>query len=630
MRIQFVVLAMTLATSVNAEEASPSSSTGYALPEIVVTAKKLTGSSNLAREIDTETIEAWNAHTAAEVLVQTPGVNVQYGGSSGDARIWMRGFRDRDILVLFDGIPIASAFEGNIDLNEISMEAVTNVRVTKGAPSVIYGPNGMAGVIDIVPVPSRWRDSFKVTAEAGSNDTQRMNAGYTGRTERLQYRLSGSFDHRDSFDLSDDFHPNINQMDRTRTNADYHRETVFGYVNAESEYLGNTSVLYSQSYNDRGLAPEVGTADADFERLTQSNRRTIGVSNQFEHIPLSVRFFHNSYDSELSIYTDNTYAQIDEIENAKEDSYGANVYSSISAGPRHTFVLGGTALDEKFESDGTFDDFDHASLRTYSLAAEDHISIGSIALIAGGVYSRFEPSEDSRSIDVLTPQLIMNWRLNDRVTLHASAAQRTRFPKLRELYQRRRGNPELDEQTAENYQLGMVFNHSAGWVSDFTLFHSDVHDLIERPDRRSSYQNLEKVEFEGVEVATGGWLNERLYGRLAYTLLDATERTPSGHERQLRSRAKHTVYGELRFDLGFDTQLSMNGIYSDGLHDLDPDEVHVELPSSFVVQVKANKQIGNNLETYVSIANATDDDYQHRLGYPRPGREIRVGITLQM
>ena len=57
----------------------------YALPEIVVTAKDLRGSLNSERKVGVENIQAWNAHTVAEVLVQTPGVNVQYGGSSGDA-----------------------------------------------------------------------------------------------------------------------------------------------------------------------------------------------------------------------------------------------------------------------------------------------------------------------------------------------------------------------------------------------------------------------------------------------------------------------------------------------------------------------------------------------------------------
>lgn len=632
MRFPIPGLVITLAsvTSAAAEVDSKSGLDTYALPEIVVTAKSLQGSSNLGREVDVESIEVWNAHTAAEVLVQTPGVNVQYGGSSGDARIWMRGFRDRDILVLFDGIPIATAFEGNIDLNEISMEAITNVRVTKGAPSVIYGPNGMGGVVDIVPAPNSWDDSLSLSVEGGADDAQRINGGYAGRTEKLQYRVSGSYDHRDSFRLADDFQRDVNQTGSTRTNADFRRETFFGHLSADNAILGNTSIFYNISNNERGLAPEVGEVDADFERLTQSDRKTIGISNQFESIPLSIKLFHNHYDSELSVYTDNTYEEIDEIEDAEENSYGAMAYSSLSAGNTHTFVVSAMALDEEFESEGTLDGFDDASLETFSLAVEDHISVGRTSVVAGGVYSRFEQSENDRSIEVFTPQATFDWRVTDALALHASVAQRTRFPKLRELYQRRRGNPSLKEQTAENYQLGLAFSHGASWLTDLTLFHSDVHDLIERPDRTSSYQNLPDVEFEGIEVASGGWLSERVYGRLAYTFLDATERTASGHERQLRSRAKHTVYGEVRIDLGYGTRLSMNGIFSDGLHDLDSDQMHVELPSAFVMQAKLSKQIGKYFQSYISIANATDTDYEHRLGYPRPGRDVRVGFAVRI
>ena len=83
----------------------------------------------------------------------------------------MRGFRDRDVLILFDGIPIASALEGKIDLNEISTEAVTEIRVIKSAPSVIYGPNGMGGVVDVVP------DSSPILGPAGPKGLY-LNCGW--------------------------------------------------------------------------------------------------------------------------------------------------------------------------------------------------------------------------------------------------------------------------------------------------------------------------------------------------------------------------------------------------------------------------------------------------------------------
>ena len=192
------------------------------------------------------------------------------------------------------------------------------------------------------------------------------------------------------------------------------------------------------------------------------------------------------------------------------------------------------------------------------------------------------------------------------------------------------GETQISSNRRQNYQLGAVYDHNAQWSTDVTLFHSKVDDLIERPDRRSSYQNLSEVEFEGVELATSVWLHDKYSGRLAYTYLDAAESSPDGGVRQLRSRAKHSVYGELQIDMAYDLQLSLNATYSDGLYDLDGDENHVKLASYFLLHVKLMKQFSNNLGAYLSFSNLMDEDYVHRLGYPRPGREARLGVTLKL
>ena len=68
---------------------------------------------------------------------------------------------------------------------------------------------------------------------------------------------------------------------------------------------------------------------------------------------------------------------------------------------------------------------------------------------------------------------------------------------MRELYRRRYGNPELDPQTANNYEAGLTWSPMSHVQADFTIYHSDVDDLIERPDRRAPYTNLDRVTFKG-------------------------------------------------------------------------------------------------------------------------------------
>jgi iron complex outermembrane receptor protein len=598
----------------------------YALPEIVVTAHKLPASPIIERQVTSEDIEAWNSNTAAEALVHVPGVNVQYGGSSGDARAWMRGFRHRDVLILYDGIPIASAYEGNIDLNEISLDHVATVRVMKGAPSVIYGANGIGGVIDFIPKSGGKTHRLNLKLEAASNDTHTVTLGHAGNVGVTQYFVTGNYDASDGFDLSDDFSQTLIQPSGRRLNSDYERHNIFFQARNESTPLGDTAVFVNFADAERGLTPE--TIDPDYERLTLSRRKTIGISNHFDDVPVSARIFYNSYEANLAIYDDPQYRVLDEVESSDDSSYGGAVYSSFAAGEQHMLVVSASAVRDEFKGQGALENGNRARLQTYTLALEDQITVGSDATaVAGLIYTRVDSAQSGRELDAINPQLALGYQVAKNFTLHASVAQRTRFPKIQELYRSRRGNPDLVEQSALNMELGARVVHNARWQSDVAFFRSKVDDLIERPNRSSTYINLEEITFQGVEAATSGWLGDKMYARLGYTYLDADEDLPGGGTRQLRSRAKHSVSADFRVTLPSQIEVALNAIHSRGLHDLDGDDNYVRLPTYTVAQVKVSKRFFDNTKVYISIANLNDENYVHRLGYPRAGRVARIGVS---
>jgi outer membrane receptor for monomeric catechols len=141
--------------------------------------------------------------------------------------------------------------------------------------------------------------------------------------------------------------------------------------------------------------------------------------------------------------------------------------------------------------------------------------------------------------------------------------------------------------------------------------------------------NLEETTTKGVEIATGGWVTEKVFTRFAYTYLDVEENLPDGSTRQLRSRPENTVLFEFRYRFARDILFSFNSIYVSGLHDLDPDGVYTRVPSYFVGHAKLVWPFTPKLAGYVSVANLADENYVHRIGYPREGRWAAVGLTFR-
>ncbi len=605
----------------------------FPLPAITVTATRIVEAppTLVVRDVSVADLDAYNAHTVGEGLTPISGVNVQNGGTSGDSRAWIRGYRDRDTLVLFDGIPIASGFEGTIDLNEIATEQVAGIKVLKSAPSVIYGTNGMGGVIDILPRNGTDASLLAGEFEVGTDNRLLARASSGAGNGNLSYLLSLSHDRAEDYALSDDYRGELNQPPGDRVNSDYRRDSVFLSLDAQETAAGHLSLFYNLSDAEKGLPPTAGVEDPDYQRLTRSRRQTVGVSDRLSSIPLAVKAYYNSYDSDLTTYTDGTYTLVDDVEKTQDYSYGVKLYSTLQTHPNNTIVLHAAGQSDVFEGEGQLEDGNRAEITTWTAAVEDQFLITkTLSLAAGGIYNLFDQTLLNRSSSAFNPQLAVAWQTTDRLALHASAAQRTRFPKLRELYRRRYGNPDLDPQTAENYEIGFTFAHTSRYQSDVAVFHSDVDGLIERPDRRSTYQNLPKVTIDGVEASTGGWVSDQLYTRLSYTYVKADESLPDGKSRQLRSRPEHTAQAEVRYRFPWQIVGSANGIYIAGLHDLDDNDVYVKLDSYFVANLKASKVFNDTLSGYMAVTNLLDENYEQRLGDPREGRAVRVGFDLQL
>jgi len=602
----------------------------FPLPEIVVQGKRIEAPPSLiVRRVTAADIEARNAHTVGEALTYVPGVNVQIGGTSGDARAWIRGYRDRDVLVLFDGIPIASGFEGTIDLKEIAVQRFSSINVIKSAPSVIYGTNGVGGVIDVLPGGTVDEYFLNGSVELGSDDRRYMRASGGGGNGNVGFVLAAQYQEADDYSLSDDYPGELNQPPGTRLNSDFKRSSVFLQLTNQSTLLGQTSLFVNLSDDEKGLAVETGIEDPDYERLTKSRRLTIGLSNNFSQMPLSLKLWYNGYESDLTSYADATYDLVDDVEFAKDYSYGGKLYSTLETSSSNTLVLSAGAQTEVFEGEGELREGNKAELTTWTLAVEDEFWITrSVSVAAGGIFAYFDQKRPDQSSTEFNPQIALAWQPTDRLSLHGSAAQRTRFPKLRELYRRRYGNPDLGPQTSENYEIGLLYRHANGWSSDFAVFHSDIDGLIERVDRSSIYTNLDPVKIDGFEAATGGWWGERTYTRLAYTYVKAEEDLPDGGSRQLRSRPRHTAIAEFRYRFPRGFMVSLSGIYVSDLYDLDPNDEYTRLSSYFVANLKASWAFAERFEAYLAVRNLDDSDYQHRLGDPREGRSVALGVNL--
>jgi iron complex outermembrane receptor protein len=87
----------------------------------------------------------------ADVLDEVSGVRVQrLGGLEAYATISIRGSSASQVLVLRDGVPLASASGAEVNLSEIPLDDIERIEVYRGPSAAHFGAGGLGGVVNLI------------------------------------------------------------------------------------------------------------------------------------------------------------------------------------------------------------------------------------------------------------------------------------------------------------------------------------------------------------------------------------------------------------------------------------------------------------------------------------------------
>jgi outer membrane receptor protein involved in Fe transport len=211
--------------------------------------------------------------------------------------------------------------------------------------------------------------------------------------------------------------------------------------------------------------------------------------------------------------------------------------------------------------------------------------------------------------------------------LHVSASRVTRFPTLNQLYADVSGNPDLSAERAVKLEFGYRTRITKRLAFDQTYFRSDIKGLIDRKDRNSLYENLEKVDLSGLETGLSYTL---LHGgaNLSYMYLHAYEYNVEG-ELTTKSRRSHSPRHKIDYQVYVKTGFGL-GVSHTGQSFIDRVDPNKEdMQDYFIANVKATYRVMTAAELFVNVRNIFDVNYQEELFYPMPGRLVSAGVEVK-
>jgi outer membrane receptor protein involved in Fe transport len=635
----------------------------YRLGEVVVSAPRLgVEATGTVHSVTAEEIAARGARTLDQALALVPGLTMRTA-NAGSPRIDIRGLRTRHVLLLLDGIPINSTFDGQFDPSTIGVENIASIKVTTGGASVLYGAGGNGGVINIITKKGQQGVHGQIGAEAGENDAYLERFTLSAGTSNVDAFVSGSIYDQDSFRLSDDFTPTADEDGGDRLASDRSRRNLFANVNwspTDKTLLG-LNLQYRK--DEFGIPPITNASSTDpfsknikFDRIDDLE----GIATQLAFDqqlsgPFSSRgwlyfnrlnLLENRYDDAIySTQTANGATRSDSTtDNAGVNlqfkgnwqNYGVTTLALLAEnsnwvadGFQVTTVTSGGGGGGGGGSSTVTTPFDQQrDLQHYTAALQYELEpLPSLGLVLGlgGHLQRQDDGDTSHSGSY---QLGLHYDLFAGTQLRANHARKIHFPSISQLYDVTSGNEGLKAERTLHYEIGVNQQLPAATNLDLDGFMIDAKDFIEKNDFTNRYENFEEYRFQGVELALENRFVAHLLLRASYSYLYSENRSAGSTIQELQYRPKNKVTLEGRYDFTFGLSVNASLLYVGHQYFLDKTATLKQRLNDYtLVNLKLSQDLlAKRLNLYLGADNLFDEDYEQSYGLPQAGRTLYAGM----
>ena len=265
------------------------------LNEVVVSDTKFVQnkekSGKVVEVITAQDLAKKSGQTLATVLSQVTGVEINGNQSVNGKNLgyYIRGGRNRQVLILIDGIPVtdASGISIEYDLRLLPVEQVERIEVMKGAASTLYGTGAATGVINITLKKATKKElQGNAFVTIGSNNTadnnhyngQDFNQGLSVGGESKKVNYFAGFNSTESKGMSQIAGENYEPDSFSRQNL----LTKLGFKVTDKlsiDFFGN----YDRIKNDYdGTFDNTGFNDTD-ANITTSEQVRFGFSPKYTY-----------------------------------------------------------------------------------------------------------------------------------------------------------------------------------------------------------------------------------------------------------------------------------------------------------------------------------------------------------
>ena len=549
-----------------------------------------------ATVIDQREIAARQATDLSELVSTVPGISITQAGPAGQqTSLFTRGTNSNQTLLLWNGIQLNDPYFGGANWQFVPLDGVERVEVARGPFSALYGSNAVGGVVQVL---TGSRQGGTVNLEGGEYGYKRGGIAAGGNLGSARFDVTGSVRRGGNEFVNDDF------------------DSQEGVARALWGIGQGSSLGLLVRANDSKTGIPFSGAQVSPHRRISWQEREVAVPFRSERGPWQVEAQLSRTDFDNAFRDpDDPYSQIADTES--QATRGRAVGSWHGGEDLRISVGAETERLEVTASSGTFTNLDAASQRTWAAFGQASWGKGPVRLDLG--LRRDDNNVYGGQTSLRAGTVV---KLGQDTLLRASYGEAFRAPSLGELFFPGSGNPDLQPEDSQSYELGL--EHTAGgWRFVLTGFESRVRNLIDFEFVTFTNVNIGRARSRGVEAEVGfrqGIFNASVNG----TWLDAEDQDTG---LPLLRRPERSANLILTARPGPWT-LNLVGRYVGDRADFDPETFGRTVNPSYTrVDLAARWRALAWLSPYARVENLTDEEYSQALGFPSPGRTLIGGLS---
>ena len=662
--MKYIYSIVLLCITIEVFAGTPLDTLSYQLKGVLVTARKPNEDIIPAQTLSGKELHRLNSNSVADALRYFSGVQVKdYGGVGGIKTVNIRSMGTNHTGVVYDGVELGNAQNGQIDLGQFSLDNIEALSLYNGQKSEILQPAkdfGSAGTIYMRTRTPVFNDGenyhARVTVRTGSFDLLNPSALIELKlSERISTSLSAEW-----INSSGKYkfrYRRVNPAGELAYDTTAVRQN--GDINATRIELNTHGTLNSGSWNfkvynynsERGVPGAiVNNVWRRGERIWDTNSfaqgRYTGFFGKFTTLNnIKYAFYRTHYvnNDDKQVKIDNLYKQ-KEIYFSSANEYEVTNFWSVSAS--YDFMW--NTLDADVYG------FVKPDRISQYLSAATALNFNRIKIQASAlgtfIHDKIRGQKAPADKHVFSPAIFMNGYplRNKDFSIRVFYKKSFRMPTFNDLYYADMGNSQLSPERVIQYNLGFLYDHnSTSFISaariSADVYYNKVKDKIVAYPKGQQFRwtmlNLGLVDIRGIDVTGLLTLNPYrdlyLTVRAQYTFqraIDITNPSDNYYRDQIPYIPRHSGAAVVNAQWkGWG--LNYSWIYVGERYNQQENIRYNYTQPWYTSDVSLSKdfKLGRvNLRGLIEINNLLSQDYDVILNYPMPKRNYKFTLTVEI